>query len=237
MSKIIVIEDDHDFASILVECLEEDASLQVVATLSSLAEATSWLSERRLDGIDCVLVDLMLPISSMAKEVNSRHGLRLVQEIRHTHQFLGRIVVLTNSHDLSDGERALYAGCDAYMCKHAPPSEMDEMMSELKMALQGDVVLIPKQMRHVFMRQELSVKEAKLMEMVNAGHSWQEIADVLGYKTAKAAANIGYRVFEKLLTEADRRSLGSEGDHKRDLALLRWRASTGHHEASEAAPP
>lgn len=91
-------------------------------------------------------------------------------------------------------------------------------------------------MRHVFIREEFSVKEARLMDMLNQGHSWAEIARELGYKTPKAAANIGYRVFDKLLTEGDRIAMGADGDRKRHKALERWRARLGQSTPPSANP-
>lgn len=181
--------------------------------------------------VDCALVDLQLPVGRGSTEVSSMAGLRLVQEIRQMRRFAGTLLVLTNSREFSDGERALAAGCDGYLCKHAPMSEVPNMLAELRIALRGDIMLVSREMRHVFIREEFSVKEARLMDMLNQGHSWSDIARELHYKTPKAAANIGYRVFDKLLTEADRHQLGSEGEKKRSKALERWRSRLG-----QAAP-
>lgn len=227
MSKIVIIEDDRDFAQILKESLEEDAGVEVVAVLGTEEEARQWMQTSDLADIDCFLVDLMLPRSRGMVEVSSMSGLRLVQELRQLHRFGGTVMVLTNSREFSDGERALAAGCDGYLCKHAPMCEVPRMLAELRSALRGDVVMISREMRHVFIREDLSVKEARLMDMLHSGSSWAGIARELGYKTPKAAANIGYRVFDKLLTDSDKQSLGSDGERKRNKALERWRARVG----------
>ena len=237
MTRLIIIEDDKDFAEILKECLEEDGAHEVVAVLENEHDAMEFIQSGGLAKIDCALVDLQLPRVRGASEVNSIVGLRLVETMRHVERFPGTLLVLTNSRSFNDGERALAAGCDGYLCKHAPMSEIPIMLAELKMALKGEVMLVSREMRHVFIREELSVKEARLMEMLNAGHSWADIARELGYKTPKAAANIGYRVFDKILTPLDKQSISeTDGERKRHRALERWRAKTGQPQPTNAKP-
>ncbi len=65
------------------------------------------------------------------------------------------------------------------------------------------------------------------MELVNQGCSWSEVAQELGYKSANAAATVGYRVFDKILDAfEDYGSNNSDGnkEKKRVRALERWRA-------------
>jgi len=227
MIRVLMIEDDRDFANILREYLEEGGDVQVVAHFTNEADTTQWIKDGGLNHVDAVLTDLVIPRTREGVETSSMSGLRVVQEIRQLHRFNGNIIVLTNSREFADGERALAAGCDGYLCKHTPTHQVAEMLAELKLALRGDIMIVSREMRHVFIREEFSIKEARLMDMLNSGHSWSDIARELNYKTPKAAANIGYRVFDKLLTEADRQSLGTDGDRKRHKALERWRARLG----------
>lgn len=227
MTNIVIFEDDRDFAQILKDCLEEDGEANVVAVLNNEEDAMKWISDGGLEQVDCCLVDLQMPALRGSTEISSMSGLRIVQEVRQMRRFPGTVLVLTNSRAFADGERALAAGCDGYLCKHAPLAEVPAMLSELKLALRGDIMIVSREMRHVFIREELSVKEARLMDMLNTGASWADVARELGYKTPKAAANIGYRVFDKLLTDTDRLALGTDGERKRHKALERWRARLG----------
>lgn len=236
MTRIVIFEDDRDFAQILRECLEEDGQVEVVATLGNEEDAMNWINSGGLDEIDCALVDLQMPVCRGATDVNSMAGLRLVQEIRQVRRFPGTVLILTNSREFADGERALAAGCDGYLCKHTPMAEVPAMLAELKLALRGDIMIVSREMRHVFIREELSVKEARLMDLLHNGYSWADIARELGYKTPKAAANIGYRVFDKLLTDHDRAALGTDGDRKRHKALERWRARLGQSHPPVSGP-
>lgn len=224
MKRIIIVEDDIDFSEILKEELEEDNQVQVVAVLHSEQEARDYFDANGLTGIDCALVDLVLPGIPGARSANSMVGLNIVHSLRQELDFSGLIIVLTNSRLLEDGERALSAGCDGYLCKHAQMSEIPSLVLELKLALRGSVVLVSREMRHVFIRDELSAKEARLMELINGGATWAEVATQLGYKTSKAAATIGYRIFDKLLTPAENAQLSEDKEVKRKRALEKWRA-------------
>jgi hypothetical protein len=91
-------------------------------------------------------------------------------------------------------------------------------------------------MRHVFMREEISAKEARLMDLLLNGKSWSEIARELSYVSSKAAANMGDRVFDKLISMDARERLAAEGVKvkKRELALEIWK-KRGEGSSSEAA--
>lgn len=228
MPRVAIIEDDKDFAEILKECLEEDGENEVVVMLDNEQDALNWIEQYDLSTLDCALVDLVIPKVPGALGATSMAGLRIVEQLRHAKGFYGTILVLTNSRLFEDGQRALSAGCDGYLCKHAKMEDIPAMVSELKLALNGQVMLVSREMRHVFIREELSSKEARLMSLLNEGHTWAEIATELGYKTGKAAATIGYRVFDKILTPYDLQSMSeSTQEAKRIRALERWRARMG----------
>lgn len=223
-TRVLIIDDDDTFVEILKEFLEEDGLIRVVDRCGSEKDCQQWLSEGKLDSVDAVVLDLRLPFENDDKRTDSRVGLRILNTLRDTYRFFGPIIVLTNSRDSADGKEALGNGCDGYLCKHAPADEVPVMVSELKMALLGDVVIVSSEMRHVFFRDDVSAKEARLMDLLSQDRSWTEIAQALGYKSSKAAANVGDRIFDKILTEEDRKRLVNNGVKKRDLALEVWRA-------------
>jgi len=224
MTKILIIEDDRDFAAILKECLEEDEDLEVVKIIGSESEAMSFIRAGGLAGLDCVLVDLQLPVMPGDREVKSTAGIRILEETRGGQHFYGTMIVLTSSRSTEDGQRALAAGCDGYLCKHAPIDEIPMMLDELKIAIRGHVMMVSNEMRHVFFREDISAKEAKLMDLLVSGKGWPAIARELNYKTAKAAANIGDRIFDKLLTQQDKAKIEESGQKKREVALDIWKS-------------
>jgi len=223
-TRVLIIDDDDIFVEILTEFLEEDGLIKVVDRCGSEREAQQWLEQGKLESVEAVVLDLRLPFEKGDKRTDSRVGLRILNTLRDSYRFFGPIIVLTNSRDSADGKEALQNGCDGYLCKHAPADQVPLMVMELKMALLGDVVMVSSEMRHVFFRDDVSAKEARLMDLLSQDRSWTEIAQALGYKSSKAAANVGDRIFDKILTEEDRKRLLDNGVKKRDLALEVWRA-------------
>src|SRR6202040_2003500 len=104
MTRILIIEDDADFAAVLRECLEEDPDLEVVAVIASEHQAMEHIRSGGLVGLDCVLVDLQLPVYPNDKEVKSTAGIRILEEIRLGQHFYGTVIVLTSSRSSEDGQ-------------------------------------------------------------------------------------------------------------------------------------
>lgn len=222
MTRILIIEDDEDFASVLKECLEDEPDLEIVRVINNEQDAEQFIRSDEFKTIHCVLQDLRLPRAAHDRSVSSVAGIRLLQEMRQNRNFYGTVIVLTSSRDAEDGKRALEAGCDGYLCKNTKSTEMLPMLNELKVAIRGHVMLVSSEMRHVFFRNEISPKEARLMELLTLGKSWPNIADELGYSTSKAAANIADRIFDKILSSNDRKLMEESGAKKREKAMEVW---------------
>ena len=152
MHSILMIEDDLEFAEIMVECLGADPEFTVTRAFTNQLDASVAFRSGMLRGIDAVLVDLHLAYSTDDRRVNVSGGLKLICEMRQEHAFSGKIIVLTNSDSFEDGENALNAGCDGYLCKHVRMGDLPALLSELRMAIRGDVVLVSSRMRHIFMK-------------------------------------------------------------------------------------
>jgi DNA-binding NarL/FixJ family response regulator len=154
MPKVLMVEDDFDFAEIMSECLQSDPDCEILEVITNLADAEVKFEWGGLKGIDAVLVDLQIPTSRADGRIIPDGGLQLIKQMRHRHGFRGRVIVLTNSGQLSDGQKALDAGCDGYLCKHVRSGDLPMLIAELRMAIRGDVVLVSQEMRHVFMREQ-----------------------------------------------------------------------------------
>jgi DNA-binding NarL/FixJ family response regulator len=217
MPKILIVEDDADFAACLSESLEDEKDFEIVAVLGSQSEANAYFRSDKLKEIDCILLDLRLPIDRGDSTTHSTSGLLLLESLRTERNFYGNVIVLTSSSDAEDGSRALQAGCDSYLCKSVTTSQLDELLAELKVAILYRVLLVSDKMRHIFFREEISAKEAQLLDLLSAGKSWAEIAQSLDYSTAKAAANTADRIFDKLISCAD-----TQNEKKKDKALAIW---------------
>lgn len=228
-TKIIIVEDDDDFSNILHKVIEQDGEMEVLEVIKCEDEALKRVRSAAIHEAHCVLLDLQLPFQQGDSTVSSMAGIRILEELRHQQGFYGTIIVLTNSKHPADGQRALAAGCDGYLCKRAKISEVPQMLLELKMAIKGEVILVSSPMRHVFIRDEITAKEARMMDLLADSKSWAEIARELGYKTPKAAANVGDRVFDKLITPQDAQKVAAEGTKKRLKALEVWNSRRLSH--------
>jgi DNA-binding NarL/FixJ family response regulator len=222
MRRILIVEDNKDFADLLQESLSDEPDFQVMEVIGTESAVYRRFEENLLDDLECLLLDLHLPTEDGDRSVYSAAGLRILAQARQRYHFNGTVIVLTSSRDLDDGRRALAGGCDGYLCKYAPLSEMSRMFDELKVALRGNVTMVSHEMRHVFLRDDISGKEAKLMDMLSEGCSWAEIARKLDYKTPKAAANTGDRIYDKLLSAQP--GPGEHGSNKRERAIEVWKA-------------
>jgi DNA-binding NarL/FixJ family response regulator len=221
-TRILVIEDDEDFASVLRRAIDKETDLEVAQLINCEQEAIQFINSKELSNCDCVLLDLQLPYSKGDKTTNQSAGIRILQTLRQELKFYGTVIVLTNSKAPEDGQKALAAGCDGYLCKRAKISDVPEMLAELKLAIRGDVILVSTQMRHVFLRDDISAKEARLLDLLATGRSWSDIARELGYKTPKAACNIADRIFDKMIGPEDESEMASRGIKKRQKALEIW---------------
>ena len=152
MHNVLLIEDDFEFAEIITECLESDPELRILELITNETDARHAFASGTLQSIDAVLIDLQLQKSHQDHSLNPTAGLQLIEELRVEHGFCGRIIVLTNSNSLADGDRAMRAGCDGYLCKHMRMSDLPALTAELKMAINCEIVLISTEMRYVFLR-------------------------------------------------------------------------------------
>jgi DNA-binding NarL/FixJ family response regulator len=149
MRKILIVEDDFDFAEILMEWLGSDPEFHIAEVIRNQADAARFCETGQIHEVDAVIVDLQLPASGSDKRINPAAGLQLIEQMRLQHNFCGRIVVVTNSNSLSDGNRALRAGCDGYLCKHLRMDDLPGLMSELTMAIRDEVMMLSSEMRYV----------------------------------------------------------------------------------------
>ena len=220
---ILIIDDDINFRDSLVEDLERDRSWNVLDRFSSEEEVNKWIESGKFRSIDGILLDPGLPFSPRDMRTDHKAGLRILQKLREKAKFFGPVIILTSSRDLSFGKKAMELGCDGYISKETQTDQRKNMLEEIKLALSGRVIVISSEMRYVFLRHSISAKEALLLDMLLANRGWSEIARSLGYNSSKAAANVGDRIFDKLLSEEDREKIRQNGIKKRDIVLRIWK--------------
>lgn len=220
--KIYLIDGEPEFVSNITGVLEESSDLKVVGAASNEAEAHEFFRSGQLKEIDCILLELRLSRSKQDSAAASNVGIEVLTHLRTQENFDQQILVVTSSLEPDDGEKALASGCDGYLYKSGSLDDLPTLADELKVAIRGEVLIVPRQMRYVFLREVLTLKEAKLMELLDKGATWNQVAKDLGYRNANVATAVGYRIFDKLLSIHEQENISDE--KKREKAIERWRA-------------
>jgi DNA-binding response OmpR family regulator len=118
MSKILVVEDDHDIAELIRHYLEKAGHL-----VHRLSSGGSVLSRLRAEPADLVILDLMLP------EIG---GLALCQAMRGDPATAATpIIMLTARGDEADRVAGLEIGADDYVTKPFSPKELTARVTAL----------------------------------------------------------------------------------------------------------
>jgi len=184
VTKVLIVDDDIPFRDLLCDFLSEDNEFQVVATCGSYIEAKSFcLRESNMQGVDAIILDVMLPYSS-EHPPETKMGLVILEKLRKQLNFHGPIIMLTSSLDSDDGREALWKGCSGYLCKHASSDAVPRMVNELKLALSGDVVLIPNKLRHLIVEKN-EQESPHVMSALGHNSAWGNIKRELGYESLR----------------------------------------------------
>jgi CheY-like chemotaxis protein len=121
MSRILVVEDNHDNMTLIVDVLTslDHVVLQAVDGIEGVEAA-----EREVP--DLILMDLSLP---------RMDGWTATRKIKGNEQLRSIPIIALTAHAMhGDRERALEAGCDDYVTK---PINLMELMGKLKEYLQS----------------------------------------------------------------------------------------------------
>ena len=115
MKKILIIEDVEWNRDLLVQILEED--YEVVEA----EDGTRGLEKARSEQPDLILMDMSLP---------EMDGWELAGKIRETEGIREIPIIAVTAHAMAgDEDRALEAGCNAYVPK---PIDEDELMEKIQ---------------------------------------------------------------------------------------------------------
>ena len=120
--RLLVVESQTLFVSMLVEVLSTEPGIRIVGTAGTTAEAAAALAE---PGVDVVMLDLMLP---------DRSGLELIGEIASL-ETPPRIVVCSATNDPAAIIMAFGLGAHAFVEKS---SALPELVGTLRKAARGE---------------------------------------------------------------------------------------------------
>jgi DNA-binding NtrC family response regulator len=125
--KVLIVDDDKDFLSIMAERMQM-RGMQVV-TATSAAEALNMLEE---ESFDAVLLDLMMP---------EMGGIEALQIMRRKQPEI-QVIFLTGHPSVSKGVEAMKLGAMDFIPK---PVDMRELTEKIKQAKVSRMILVEKQ--------------------------------------------------------------------------------------------
>jgi len=176
--RVLIVEDEPLLRTTLVQLLQSEPDLEVVASVSTGVDAVELGGTLRPD---VVLMDLQLPVMG---------GIEATQKLIDS-GFEGAIVVLTHLSDDESLFSALKAGAVGYVLKDATPAQVVEA---LRSAARGEGVIYPtlaprvlkefrrlaeqpEAQRQIF--QTLSRREVEVLELIAQSKKNREIAEAL----------------------------------------------------------
>lgn len=176
--RVLIVEDEPALRTNLVQLLQAQEDLEVVASVATGVDAVEI---GRASRPDVVLMDLQLPL---------KNGIEATRELVEG-GFEGAIVVLTHLSDDDSLFSALKAGAIGYVLKDATPPQIVEA---LRSAARGEGVLYPtlaprvikefrrlaeqpEAQRQIF--QTLSRREVEVLELIAQKKKNREIAEAL----------------------------------------------------------
>jgi len=110
-TRVMLVDDHSDFRDLMVDVLERQPDLRVVAAAGSVAEARGKASTA---GLDVVILDLGLP---------DGNGADLIPELRGSNPEVAVLVLSASLHH-ANIERAMRAGASEVLDKLATPGEV-----------------------------------------------------------------------------------------------------------------
>ncbi|MDA8149137.1 MAG: response regulator transcription factor [Actinomycetota bacterium] len=172
---VVVVEDHALVADGLLALLAEEASVRVVASASTAAEALALVEEARPQ---VVLMDVRLPDAD---------GIDVAVRIKTNWPDV-EIVVLTGLMDDTTLSRAVEAGCSGFLTKN---QRIEDVVDAIVLAARGETTIaagdlarvLSRMTRHprprVGVRPRLSDREAEVLGLLAAGMSTEGMAERL----------------------------------------------------------
>jgi DNA-binding NarL/FixJ family response regulator len=175
--RVLVVEDHNVVRQGLVALLNLVEGIQVVGEAADGAEA---IGQFRKHLPDVTLVDLRLPKLS---------GVEVIQRVRsETPQ--ARFVVLTTYDGDEDIYRALKAGAKAYLLKGMTTEELIATIREVHAGKSHIPPAIAERLAERMGTEDLTPREAEVLEQIVAGKSNKEIASELEISEATVKTHI-----------------------------------------------
>ncbi len=188
LPRVAIVEDQTIFRQILAEVLRSSKRVNVVGEYGSAAEALPHLTSTPHD---LILLDAILP---------DMRGLELLAQIQEKRPRTPVILVTAHARPALIQE-ALAAGVKGIVTKNAPFHELttsvDRVLAGGRSFCSVTTSMLAEVLENPALGEELTPRQAKIVELVARGLSSKEIADALGISD-KTVQNHRLQIREKL---------------------------------------
>lgn len=193
---VMIVEDDPAFRARFSRIIRESKGFDLLAAVSTCAEACAVLDEQ---APDVLLVDLHLPDGS---------GIDVIRKTALGHPST-EILVITVFGDEEHVMASLEAGASGYLLKDSLP---EELIGTIREVLAGGSPITPVIARQILKRFRapepaapeghpvvggLSSREAEILGYIAKGFSFKEIGDLLGISHHTVTAHVK-KIYQKL---------------------------------------
>lgn len=175
--RVLVVEDHNVVRQGLVALLNLVEGIQVVGEAADGEEAVTQFRSQRPD---VTLIDLRLPKLS---------GVEVIQQVR-AESPQARFVVLTTYDGDEDIYRALKSGAKAYLLKGMSTEELITTIREVHAGRSHIPAAIAERLAERMGTEDLTPREAEVLEQIVAGKSNKEIASELAITEATVKTHI-----------------------------------------------
>lgn len=197
MIKIIIADDNMDFAQILKHNLKQDKEFQIQAIAKDGKQALEFCKQYE---VDIVLMDIQMPICDGVE------GTRLVKQYDEDI----KVIVLTTFDEDKNVSEALENGADSYVLKEIDTAGLIEIIKNVQKGLTVMPNKVLKKVKKLLSEKdelmslqeiiekfELSEKELDIIRLIVKGRGNKEIADELFY-TEGSIKNMISKILSKL---------------------------------------
>jgi two-component system NarL family response regulator len=174
----VLVADDHTiFRRGLMDIINHDADMYVVAEASDGPEAVKRYDEYRPD---VALIDLAMP---------GVGGVEAIRMIKASHPD-ARLIILTTYDTDEDVELGFKAGAQAYLLKDVTSEDLVECIRDVMRGRKRVAPAIAEKLADRVSRVQLTGREFRILRLITEGKANKKIADTLGISNATVKAHI-----------------------------------------------